>query len=324
MRLALLFLAATACAQTAANPASIELSFPEADANSGVIPFRIGGPFLVTVTGQQAELGDVSHATVEIITGSIPTNAVASATVTLVRQEGDALAGTATLTWPPGGPAPGEAPLRVRALVGNTASPADVPLEEPALSVAPGPLSNTGAQLVQSLCFDATSTDGVLALHLTGAKLDSGMADGAIALLPGACSGTLDPRNPSSFARVKVFVTDAMFQVSATLPNTRASAVYNLTPPPQGDLTLDLLAATTTPDRESIVDLEVTARVDGNPAKDIVVTFQSIPSTTIVPALVKTDAMGKAFASFQMPKEGSLRVVATSGDVQSPPRTFGP
>jgi hypothetical protein len=324
MRLALLFLAVTACAQTAVDPASIELSFPEADATSGVIPFRIGGPFLVTVIGQQSELGDVSHATVEIITASIPTDATASATVTLVRQDGDTLAGTATLKWPPGGPPPGEAPLRVRALVGNTSRPADIPLEEPALSVVPGPLTNTGAQLVQSLCFDASSTDGVLAIHLAGAKLDSGMADGTATLLPGACAGTLDPKNPSSFARVKVVVTDATFQVSATLPNTRASAVYKLTPPPQGDLTLDLSTATTTPDPGSIVDLAVTARVDGNLAKDIVVTFQAIPSTMIVPASVKTDAMGNASASFQMPKEGSLRVVATSGDVQSPPRTFGP
>lgn len=324
MRVAALLSLVCACSVESTKAPVIEVSFPEADAAGGVIPFRSGGPFQVKVTGQESELGMSSHATIEIVASTIPTDATATATVTLSNQSEGVLAGTATLKWPSGGPSPDDPVLRVRALVGNASPVTDVPLERPALAVVPGSLSNTGSQLVQSLCFDSTSTDGALSLHLIGAKLDTGVADGTVPLVPGSCTGAFDPKSPSSYASIKVIVTDAAVQVIATLPSTTASVSYQSPAPPQGTLTLVLGTPSAMPPRESIVDVTATARVNGTPAKDIVVTFQSIPNTTLVPISANTNSQGEATATFQMPKEGSVRVTAVSGNKQSNSVTFWP
>lgn len=322
MRLSLLFVLVCACTDTTSSEVlDVGISFPEADAAGGVIPFKAGGSFQFQVVAKAAQLGKQSRATVDILTPGAPADATTTATITLTDQTNGALAGSATLKWPSGG---SETPLQIRTQIADYASITDVPLEQPVLAVMPGALSNTGAQVTQNLCFESTSTDGALSIHLNGAKFDTGLVDATVPLLRGTCAGVVDPKNPSSSARIKAFVSNSTVEATATLPPTLATATY-VSPSQTGVLTLELTALSTTPQSLSIVDLTVIAKVAGTPTKDIAVSFLSVPNTVVVvPAAVKTDAQGRGVASFQMPAEGSVRITAMSGDGQSNSLTFTP
>ena len=305
-----------ACSEDAAAPPKLEVKFPEKDLTGDVIPFRAGGSFAVQVIAEKAELGRLSHATVEIVTGTVPPDAVVTSTIPLTDQEDGTLAGTATLKWPLGFMA-GE-DLKVRALVGDTTKLESVPFEPLAVTHVEEALSSNGVQLVRGVCFQSTSTDGTLQLHLAGATLPNGMADGTAPLAPGSCAtNTVDPKNPTSIARVAATVIGPDVQILATLQNTRAFDIYKMLAPPAGMLLLKLSAPSMTPPRLSIVDLEVVSTVNNMLTSDVVVTFQTVPSITITPVSVVTGSgmnqQGNAIARFQMPKEGSLAVTAISG-----------
>ena len=321
-RLLLVAIAIAGCdAPPPSSDPTIEIDFPELTGD--VIPFRAGGPFAVKVTAQRSQLGRAARASVDLLTGIAPTDSVVSSTITLSDQADGTLTGTTILKWPPG-IVPGEA-LELRAQVGDRSYLEPVPLEPVTLTHVEQGLSNNGSQVVRTVCFESSATDGTLSIHLSGAKLASGANDGTIALSPGDCATrAIDPANPVSSARVEAIVTGGEVQVVASLQNTQVVDIYNMTTPQQGTLTLALATADNTPPRLSIVELDVVARVGGTPTKNISVTFQSVPGVTITPPSVVTNDIGEATARFQMPENGSLSVIAVSGGIESTPVVFYP
>jgi hypothetical protein len=315
-------IALAACeTQSPAQDPVVLISFPEV--KDEIIPFRAGGPFLVKVTAQRSELGRAARASLELLTGTAPMDSVIMSTVVMSDLGDGTLAGTTTLKWPPG-IVPGEQ-LDLRAQVGDRSLVENVPLEPVTLSHFEQGLSSNGSQVVRTVCFESSASDGTLSLHLSGAKLASGANDGTIALSPGDCATrAINPVNPLSSARVEAIVTAGSVQVVASLQNTSVVDVYEMTTPQQGMLTLQLTTANPLPARLSIVELDIVALINGTPTKNISVTFQTVPNVTITPSSVVTNEAGQAKARFQMPENGSLSVIAVSGGVESVPIVFYP
>ncbi|OJY21877.1 MAG: hypothetical protein BGO98_03430 [Myxococcales bacterium 68-20] len=297
------------------NAVALDITFPDeagADDGGGIpLYFTGGGNVRFRVGVENPNLRGTARASVEALTPASGTTPPPNVTL-LLAELGDArVEGSGAIAWPQRGL------LRLRFSALGTTVERTVRVPEPTLTAAPLATKPTaGGMPVYDLCLESDNAkNGIVEVALTDATSVTGAAALRMALTPGTCT---DGGAALSHARETITTFAGAVGVVATFVGTdtilrtrldaSASELRLELEQPDGGL----------PAEGGLVTLHVRARLNSMPVGGAQVTFTSVPETTFLPAVVRTDSDGGvASTTFVAGKGPAIHVQATAGNAHA-------